>query len=128
MTDRVGGPLQFRLFFMPLVVTTMAIRAHLKDVREGRSTRLLAFVRDPVERRRLFRSGLRDFGKVFLVACVLDSIYQFIALRSFYFGEMLVVATVCAIVPYFLVRGPITRIARLITRKGADRAANKTKS
>ena len=108
---------------MPLVVTFLAIRAHLRDVREGRSTVLWAFVKDPAERRRLFRSGLKDFGKVFIVACVLDTTYQILVFRGFYPGEMLVVAVVCAIVPYFLIRGPVTRIARILYRKWTGRAS-----
>ena len=117
LVGRFGGPLNFRLVVMPLVVTILAIRAHLRDVREGRPTELWAFLKDPTKRRRLLRSGLKDFGKVFIVACVLDTTYQIMVLRSFYPGEMLVVAVMCAIVPYFLVRGPITRIARLLYRK-----------
>jgi hypothetical protein len=108
---------------MPLVVTVLAIRAHLRDVREGRPTVLWAFIRDPIKRRRLLRSGLKDFGKVFIVACVLDTTYQILVFRGVYPGEMLVVAVVCAIVPYFLVRGPITRIARLLYRKWAGPTA-----
>ena len=121
LVGRFGGPLNFRLIVMPLVVTVLALRAHLRDVREGRPTFLWAFLKDPVERRRLFRSGLRDFGKVFVVACVLDTTYQILVLKSYYPGEMLVVAVVCAIVPYFLVRGPITRIAQMLfaSRNGA---------
>ena len=119
LIGRFGGPLNFRLVVMPLVVTILAIRAHLRDVREGRPTELWAFVKDPIKRRRLLRSGLKDFGKVFIVACVLDTTYQIMVLRSFYLGEMLVVAVVCAIVPYFLIRGPVTRIARLLYRKWA---------
>ena len=122
LLGRASGPLHFRLFIMPLVVTLLAIRAHLRDVREGRPTFLWAFLRNPAERRRLFRSGLKDFGKVFIVACVLDTIYQFWILKSFYPGELLVVAVGCAIVPYFLVRGPITRIVVLLHRKWAGPA------
>jgi hypothetical protein len=119
LLGRASGPLHFRLFIMPLVVTFLAIRAHLRDVREGRPTFLWAFLRDPAERRRLFRSGLKDFGKVFIVACVLDTTYQIWVLGTFYFGELLVVAVGCAIVPYFLVRGPVTRIVVLLHRKWA---------
>jgi hypothetical protein len=117
LLGRASGPLHFRLFVMPLVVTFLAIRAHLRDVREGKPTRLLAFLRDPTERRRLRRSALRDIGKVFIVACVLDITYQILVLRSFYPGEMLVIAVGCAVVPYVLVRGPITRLARQLYRK-----------
>ena len=126
LLGRASGPLHFRLFIMPLVVTFLAIRAHLRDVREGRPLFLWAFLKDPAERQRLFRSGLKDFGKVFVVACVLDTTYQIWVLRSFYLGELLVVAVVCAIVPYFLVRGPITRIVVLLHRKWAGPAAQST--
>jgi hypothetical protein len=130
LVGRFGGPLNFRLVVMPLVVTILAIRAHLRDVREGRPTELWAFIKDPIKRRRLLRSGLKDFGKVFIVACVLDTTYQIMVLRSFYPGEMLVVAVMCAIVPYFRIRGPVTRIARLLYRKWAgpaDQSAANTK-
>jgi hypothetical protein len=123
LVGRFGGPLNFRLVVMPLVVTILAIRAHLRDVREGRPTELWAFLKDPTKRRRLLRSGLKDFGKVFIVACVLDTTYQMLVLRSFYPGEVLVVAVMCAIVPYFLIRGPVTRIARMLYRKWTGRAA-----
>jgi hypothetical protein len=76
-----------------------------------------AFFRDPTKRRRLFRSALKDIGKVFIVACVLDTTYQILVLKTFYPGELLVVAVVCAVVPYVLVRGPITRTARLLYRR-----------
>ena len=122
LIGRVTGPLHFRLIVMPLVVTILAIRAHLRDVREGRSTELWAFFKDPAERHRLLRSGLKDFGRVFICACVIDTTYQIWVLRSFYPGEMLVVAVVCAIVPYFLVRGPVMRTARLLRRRWSGKS------
>ena len=123
LLGRLSGPLNFRLIVMPLVVTVLAIRAHLRDVREGRATVLFAFFRDPARRRRLLRSGLKDVGKVFIVACVLDTTYQIVFLRSFYPGEVLVVAVVCAIVPYILIRGPVLRSARWLYRKWVGPAA-----
>ena len=111
--------MNFRLVVMPTVVTILAVRAHQRDVREGRSTALGAFFKDPVERRRLFRSGLKDFGRVFVIAVVLDTTYQLLVFRWVYPGEVLFIAIVCAVVPYFLVRGPITRILRLMFGKKA---------
>jgi hypothetical protein len=99
---------------MPMAVTVMAVRAHRRDVREGRRTVLWAFIKDPAERRRLFRSGLKDFGRVFAMAVILDTTYQVIVFRWVYPGEVLFIAVVCAVVPYFLVRGPITRVARML--------------
>jgi hypothetical protein len=119
LVSRFGGPLNFRLFIMPLVVTVLAVRAHMKDVREGRPTELGAFFKNPTKRQRILRSGLKDFGKVFIVACVLDTTYQIWVLRSFYLGELLVVAVVSAIVPYFLVRVVITRFVRMLYQKWA---------
>ena len=109
LLGRASGPLHFRLFIMPTVVTILAVRAHLRDVRAGNPIPLGAFLTSPTERRRLLRSGLEDFGRVFVIACVLDTAYQLLVFRAFYPGQMLIVAVVCAIVPYFLVRGPILR-------------------
>jgi hypothetical protein len=68
LLGRASGPLNFRLVIMPLIITILAIRAHLRVVREGEADLLGAFFTSPTERRRLLRSGLKDFGKVFIVA------------------------------------------------------------
>ena len=120
LLQRFGGPLNFRLVVMPTVVTLLALRADWKDAREGIPAFLRAFITDPIERRRLFRLALRDIGRVFIVAIVLDTAYQLIVFHWVYPGQLLTVAIVCAVVPYVLVRGPITRIARLLHRKWAE--------
>jgi hypothetical protein len=51
-------------------------------------------------------------GKVFIVAVTLDVIYELIVYRWVYPGRALIVATVLAVVPYLLIRGPLTRIVR----------------
>ena len=119
--ERTGGPLNFRLVVMPTVVTILAILADRRDAREGRPALLGAFFTAPAERRRLFRSALKDIGRVFLVAIVLDTVYQIIVLRWVYPGEVFVVAVACAILPYVLVRGPIIRLLRMLfgTHKGS---------
>jgi len=117
LAARVDGPLHFRLFVMPTVVTILAILADRRDAREGRPAHLGAFFTDPVERRRLFGSALTDIGRVFIVAIVLDTAYQLFVLRAFHPVQLLIVAVSCAIVPYVLVRGPIIRLLRLLFRK-----------
>ena len=119
LIGRFSGPLNFRLFIMPAVVTVFAIRAGLRDAREGQPPYLWGLVLKRRERRRLFRSGLKDVGKVFIVAVVLDTAYQIFVLRAFYPGQVIIVAVACAIVPYVLVRGPVTRLAGLFYRKKA---------
>jgi len=119
LLGRAGGPLHFRLFMMPTVVTFLAIRAHRKDVRERRPTPLGAFFTDPAERRRLLRIALKDIGRVFVIAVVLDTIYQLLVFRWIYPVQLLIMAVGCAIVPYVLVRGPIIRLGRLLFRRQA---------
>ena len=117
LVGRFSGPLHFRLFVMPLVVTILALRADAKDAREGRLRFLGAFIGDRVERRRLFHIMVNDIGRVFIIAIVLDTAYQLMVFRWVYPGQVLIVAVVCAIVPYLLVRGPITHTVRFLYRK-----------
>ena len=122
LLGRVTGPLNFRLFVMPTVVTVLAIRAGLRDAREGQPAYLWAMLTQPTERRRLFRSGIKDIGKIFIVAVLLDTAYQLYVLRAFYIGQLLIVAVGCAVVPYVLIRGPVMRLARHFHQKRADSA------
>ena len=62
----------------------------------------------------LILSGWRSIGKVFVLAIVLDVIYQFIVARFVYAGEAVIVAFILAMVPYATLRGLVTRF----TRKG----------
>lgn len=112
LLGRASGPLHFRLLMMPAVVTVLAIRAGRRDAREGNPPFLWGLFTRRSERRELLRSLLKDIGRVFVVALVLDTIYQLAFLRAFYPVQALIVAVVCAIVPYVLVRGPVTRISR----------------
>ena len=91
LLGRTAGPLNFRLFIMPLVVTFFAVRAAMKDARAGQPPFFRTLLLKPVERPRLVRSGLKDVGKIFIVAVVLDTTYQLLVLKAFYLGELLVV-------------------------------------
>jgi hypothetical protein len=108
---RADGFMTFRLIVQPAVATLLALRAGLMDAREGRTPFGWAVVSDPAHRQYLLRQGWQDVGRVFLLALVLDVIYQVIVLHWVYPGELLVVATLLAIVPYLLVRGLANRIA-----------------
>jgi hypothetical protein len=122
LLGRARGPLHFRLLVMPTVVTILAVRAGLKDAREGRPTFLWAALTNPAERRRLLRSGLKDVGRILIVAVVLDAAYQVFVLREFHIIQLLIVPVACAIVPYVLIRGPVTRLTRRLYRNQAGPA------
>ena len=62
-------------------------------------------------------------GKLAVFALVLDFAYQLIVFRRIYPAEAIDVALLLAIVPYFVLRGPVNRIARLWVRPG-DRASD----
>jgi hypothetical protein len=77
-------------------------------------------VTDPASRRQTLRSGWTDVGKLFVMACVLDGAYQIVAHHELRPLPMLVIAALLAIVPYTLLRGPVTRLAGR-RRTGATR-------
>lgn len=110
--SRVGGPFPFRFFIQPIMATVIAVRAGLKDARTGRPPYFWAILNNPAERRNPLREGWKDVGKIFILAISMDVIYQIIFFRWFYPGESLILATILALVPYLLIRGPLNRIAR----------------
>jgi hypothetical protein len=112
LLGRAGGPLHFRLVIQPIVASVIAIRAGLKDAREGKPAFFWTLLTNSAERQILLRSGWKDIGKIFVVAFVLDTGYQVFVLRTFYLVQAFIVAVVLAIVPYVLFRGPVTRLAR----------------
>jgi hypothetical protein len=112
LIGRVHGPLTFRFILQPVMAIVYAILDGRKDARAGKPPYFWALVTDPEHRREMVRSGWKSAGKIFILAIVLDAAYQFIVLRWFYPVEALLVATFLAIVPYLVVRGPLTRILR----------------
>ena len=117
LLGRAAGPLNFRLLIMPLVVTFFAVRAAMRDARQGQPPFFRAFLSKRVEREQLIRSALKDVGKIFIVAIVLDTTYQILVLKSFYLGELLIVVMVSAVLPYLVVRSVVSPLMRRIYRK-----------
>jgi len=111
LIGRVHGPMDFRLVLQPLMAVFFAIRDGIKDAREGRVPYFWSLFTEPGHRLDLLRNGWKSVAKVFIIAIILDAIYQFIVVRWFYPGEALFVAFVLAIVPYVLLRGPANRLA-----------------
>ena len=109
--DRVSGPMKFRLILQPIMATIFAVRSGLLDAREGRPPYFWAIFTDPVNRREMLRDGWKAVGKVFILAVIIDVVYQYMVLRWIYPGEAIIVAILLAFVPYLLVRGPVNRIA-----------------
>jgi hypothetical protein len=112
LVGRSGGLMSFRVIIQPAVAICLAISAGLKDARQGRPPFLWNILSNPSQRHELLHHGWKDVGTVFIVALVLDSIYQVIVHAGIYALELLVTATILALVPYLISRGFATRVAR----------------
>jgi hypothetical protein len=120
MVARVSGPLRFRLVLQPLMAVFFAVLGGLKDARDGKPPYFWALFTDAHDRRSLLTDGWRSIWRVFVLAIVLDVIYQWIVQRWIYPGETVLVAVILAIVPFVLVRGPVNRIARRVRDHNKD--------
>jgi len=120
LLGRASGPLHFRLILQPIVATALAIRAGLRDAREGNSAFFWTMLTSPSQRQLLIHSGWKDVGNLYIVAAVLDFIYQVFVLGAFHPVQTLIVCVCVAFVPYILLRGPVTRIARMFERPKAQ--------
>jgi hypothetical protein len=117
LIDRVRGPMKFRLILQPLMAITFAILDGRKDAREGKPPYFWALFTNPGHRLDLLKNGWQSVGKIFILALILDAVYQYIELRWFFPFEALLVAFILAIIPYLLLRGPANRILRFIGKE-----------
>lgn len=116
VTDFIGrfdGPLHFRLIVQPLMAILLAVRDGSRDAREGRSAYGWTVVTDAAQRRYLLADGWKGISHVFVLAYVLDVVYQFIVWHGLKPFEALLTAVILAMIPYALLRGPINRLVRL---------------
>jgi hypothetical protein len=118
---RVDGPMSFRLVIQPVVATILAVRAGWADARKGRPIFFSTLARDPAQTRIMLKNLWRIAGKVFLVALVLDAIYQVTVLNGIYPLQALIVATLLALAPCMIVRAIGNRIVSMTRRSELPR-------
>jgi hypothetical protein len=102
----------FRLLIQPATAIFLAIRAGWRDARQKKPAFLWEVVTNPAARRELIQSAWKDIGRLFIFAFLLDTAYQFIVFQYFYPVQALIVSFALAVVPYVLLRGPVTRLLR----------------
>jgi hypothetical protein len=117
MAARVSGPMKFRLVLQPAMAAFFAIRAGLADARAGRPPYFSSLLRDRGDREAILKDGWKSIGRVFILAVVLDVVYQLYVLHFVYLPQTLAVAIILAIVPYLVLRGLVTRLARTRSSK-----------
>jgi hypothetical protein len=110
MSDRITGPMKFRLILQPVMASIFAIVAGLKDAKLGNPPYFWSLFTDSGHRAEMLRDGWKSVGKVFVLAMVLDIVFQIRVLNTVYPGEVIIVAFLLAIVPYLLLRGLVTRL------------------
>jgi len=112
--DRPGGPMTFRFILQPAMALIAALRDGIHDARLGRRPYLWALlygVRGPEGRGGRLWQGVVATARIILLGVVMDIIYQWKVLGTFYPGQAGVIAILLAFVPYLLLRGPIARVA-----------------
>lgn len=114
--NRLDGPLHFRFIIQPLMAVIFAARDGLKDAKAGKPAYGWAVFTSPEHRKELLKDGWKHFGKIFILAIVLDVIYQVKVHHAFYPLETLLTALVLAVVPYMLLRGPVNRVAKMFEK------------
>jgi hypothetical protein len=95
------------------VATIFAVIDGLKDAKAGKPAYFWTLLSTAAHRKELVKEGWKSVGKIFILAIILDVVYQLKVHSTVYPGETLTVALALAIVPYLVLRGPINRIVRL---------------
>jgi hypothetical protein len=110
---RINGPMSFRFIMQPLMALFLAFRDGRRDAREGKPPYFWGLFTEPEHRRDMLRSGWKSIGKVFIIAIVLDLVFQYIVFHKLLLrGGAMVTGVILALVPYLLIRGAVNRIAR----------------
>jgi hypothetical protein len=100
-----------------------AVLDGIKDAKTGRPAYFWALLSGSGHRKELLKDGWKHFGKIFILGVILDIIYQIKVHHTVYPGETLAVALILAVLPYVLLRGPVSRIVRSFRRTAPPKDA-----
>ena len=112
LLDRPGGPMVFRFVLQPIMATIAALRDGIDDARTGRAPFLWTVLTDPAKRVGLLDQALIATSRIILLGLAMDTVYQVIEFDSFHPAEAVIIALLLAFLPYLVLRGLVTRIAR----------------
>lgn len=114
LLGRLDGPLHFRFIFQPLMAALLAARDGRQDASAGRKP--FRLITDSSQRRQVLLSSWKSVGKVFVIALILDFVYQLKLFHWFYPSQALLVALFLAIIPYLVLRGLVNLLTRAWVR------------
>ena len=109
--ERIHGPMTFRFYLQPVMAALAALPDGIRDARLGhKSFFWSAWWDNNVSAGRL-REGAISTARVVLLGLSMDVIYQFKVLDRFYPAEALMMALLLAVIPYFIFRWIVERVA-----------------
>jgi hypothetical protein len=111
IVERPSGPMSFRFILQPCTAAIAALHDGVKDARLGRNPYLWKLLSDAHAVPGRLREGLIATARIILLGLGMDALYQAFVLKTFYPGEMVLVAILLAFIPYVLLRGPFARLA-----------------
>lgn len=113
LLGRMSGPMWIRIIIQPLVSFVIGLRTGVSDAHCGLPPFGWSVLSGHTHRRALLKQAWRDIARVFIASIVIDLTYQIFVLRWIYPLQAVFVATVLALLPYMLVRGPINRVINM---------------
>ncbi|MDQ3020331.1 MAG: hypothetical protein M3R36_07145 [Bacteroidota bacterium] len=115
---RHDGPMSFRLILQPVMSLIYAIIAGVKDAKAGNPHFLFeGLILGKTDRKTALKEIWKDVGKVFILAVIMEIIFEIIEFKTVHPFEVLKVSFFLAIVPYLLFRGLVDRIVSLFIKK-----------
>ena len=112
LVERPSEPMAFRFVLQPVMAAIAAAHDGLRDARGGNQPFVVTMLRDPAKRIGRLREGVNATARILLLGLVMDGIYQAVVLHRFYPSEAVIVALLLGFVPYVILRGLVTRVAR----------------
>jgi len=109
---RLDGPMRLRMVIQPAVAITLAIFDGRKDCADCRVPYFISLVTQPENRREMLMSSWHSIGKVFILAIVLDSVFQHIVFNDINWKGALLAGIILALLPYLIFRGLVNRCLR----------------
>jgi hypothetical protein len=119
MIGRTSGPFAFRFLLQPTVAMLYAIRDGVKEAHAGRPAYFWSLMTGRGDRRERLHEGWAAVARVIGLGAVIDLIYQIMVFHRVYPLQLVVIVLLLAFVPYLLLRGPVSRIARHFMRTRA---------
>lgn len=119
MVVRPAGPFGTRFILQPLVAASIALIDGIADAKAGRQPYFWRITHDKEGRWDRLMEGLRAVANVLSIAVILDTLYQLVVMRTFFWFETVLVAILLAFVPYMLMRGVVERLARALLHHAA---------